>query len=100
MKPAVLVTKRIYPEAVDFLRQYADVDYVGTDEGLPPTELIERSRGKQAIVSQLTDRLDRSVIAQLDPSVRVIAQVAVGYDNIDLAAATSAGNREFGITGS
>jgi lactate dehydrogenase-like 2-hydroxyacid dehydrogenase len=91
MKPSVLVTKRIYPEAVDFLRQHAEVDDVGTDEGLAPAELIERARGKQAIVSQLTDKLSRDVILQLDPSVRVIAQVAVGYDNIDVPAATERG---------
>jgi len=91
MKPSVLVTKRIYPEAVDFLRQHADVEDVGTDEGLTPAELIERSRGKLAIVSQLTDKLSRDVIVQLDPSVRVIAQVAVGYDNIDVSAATERG---------
>src|SRR5580658_1446287 len=91
MKPPVLVTKRIYPEAIDFLRQYAEVDYVATDEGLTPAALIERARGKRAIVSQLTDRLDRDVLSQLDSSVRVISNVAVGYDNIDVAAATNRG---------
>jgi glyoxylate reductase len=88
MKPSVLVTKRVYPEAVDLLRQHAEVEYIGTDEGLTPAELIEHSRGKQVIVSQLTDRLSRDVIMQLDSSVKVIAQVAVGYDNIDVPAAT------------
>lgn len=88
MKPPVLVTKRIYPEAIEFLREHAEVDYVGTDEGLTPAALIERARGKHAIVSQLTDRLSRDVIARLDTSVRVISNVAVGYDNIDIPAAT------------
>ncbi len=91
MKPPLLVTKRIYPEAVEFLRQYAEVDDVGTDEGLTPAALIERARGKHAIVSQLTDRLSRDVISQLHSAVRVIANVAVGYDNIDIAAATERG---------
>jgi glyoxylate reductase len=91
MKPPLLVTKRIYPEAVEFLRQHAEVDDVGTDEGLTPSALIERARGKHAIVSQLTDRLSREVISQLDPEVRVISNVAVGYDNIDIAAATERG---------
>jgi glyoxylate reductase len=91
MKPPILVTKRIYPEAVDFLRQHAEVDDVGTDEGLTPAALIERARGKHAIVSQLTDKLSREVISQLDPEVRVIANVAVGYDNIDIPAATERG---------
>jgi gluconate 2-dehydrogenase len=91
MKPSALVTKRIYPEAVEFLRRCAEVDDVGTDEGLTPAALIERARGKQAIVSQLTDKLSRDVIAQFDPTVRVIANTAVGFDNIDVAAATERG---------
>lgn len=86
----VLVTKRVYPEAVEFLKQHAEVDYVATDDGLTPEELIARSRGKQAIVSQLTDRFTAEVLAQLD-GVRVISNVAVGFDNIDVAAATRRG---------
>jgi len=89
-RPAVLVTKRIYPEAVELLRRRCEVDYEATDEGLTPEELLSRARAKQALVSQLTDRLDETVIAQLE-GVRVIANVAVGYDNIDVAAATRRG---------
>ncbi len=89
-RPAVLVTKRIYPEAVELLRRRCEVDYEATDEGLTPEELLSRARAKQALVSQLTDRLDETVIEQLE-GVRVIANVAVGYDNIDVAAATRRG---------
>jgi lactate dehydrogenase-like 2-hydroxyacid dehydrogenase len=92
MNGAVLVTKRIYPEAVDYLQAHFDtVDYAGTDDGLSADELLARSRGKRAIVSQLTDKLPGAVIDQLDGSVRVIANVAVGYDNIDIAAASTRG---------
>ena len=90
VRPAVLVTKRIYPEAVELLRCRYELDYEATDEGLTPEELLRRARAKQAIVSQLTDRLDETVIGQLE-GVRVIANVAVGYDNIDVAAATRRG---------
>ncbi|MBI3470957.1 MAG: D-glycerate dehydrogenase [Candidatus Solibacter usitatus] len=90
MKPCVLVTKRIYPEAVELLRGHVEVDYVDSDEGLSAAELGERVRGKQAIVSQLTDKFDSAVIDRLE-GVRIIANVAVGYDNIDLVAATRKG---------
>jgi lactate dehydrogenase-like 2-hydroxyacid dehydrogenase len=91
MNRAVLVTKRVYPEAIEFLRGHFDeVDYVGTDDGLPAAELLERCRGKQAIVSQLTDKFPAAVIAQLN-GVRVIANVAVGFDNVDVPAATGKG---------
>ena len=90
MRPAVLVTRRIYPEAIEYLRHHAEVDYADTDEVLCPEELLERARGKQAVVCQLTDKFPADVIARLE-GVRVLANVAVGYDNIDVAAATRRG---------
>ena len=86
----VLVTKRIYPEAIEFLKQHAEVDYAATDDGLTPQELLARARGCAALVTQLTDRFSREVIAQLE-GIRVLANVAVGYDNIDVGAATEHG---------
>ena len=70
MKPAVLVTKRIFPEAVELLRRHAEVDYVDSDDGLSPEELEARSRGKQGIVSQLTDKFTAERIERLE-GVRV-----------------------------
>jgi len=91
MRPFVLVTRRVYPEAIDYLKQHAEVDYAASEDALSAAELLERARGKSAIVSQLVDPFPREVLAQLDPSVRVIANVAVGYDNIDLPAASERG---------
>lgn len=87
MKPRVLVTKRIYPEAIDYLKKHCEVDDVGNDEGLSAGELLERCRGKQAVVSQLTDKFSAAVIDALE-DVKIIANVAVGFDNIDVPAAT------------
>jgi len=90
MKPAVLVTKRIYPEAVEYLKQHCTVDDVGEDQGLPADQLRARLSGKQAVVSQLTDRFSAEVIDRLD-GLKIIANVAVGFDNIDVPAATRKG---------
>ncbi len=90
MRPAVFVSNRVYPEAVDFLKQRCDVEYVDSDEGTPSEELLTRIRGKQAAVVQLTDRFSASVIGELR-GVRLIANVGVGYDNIDVPAATRRG---------
>jgi lactate dehydrogenase-like 2-hydroxyacid dehydrogenase len=90
MKPQVLVTKRIFPQAIEFLRHHADVEYVAIDEGLPAEELARRIEGKQGIVSQLTDKFTPEVIAGLR-GLRVISNVAVGFDNVDVPAATAAG---------
>lgn len=90
MKPTVLVTKRIYEEAVEYLKEHAEVDYAGNDEGLTADELKERARNKQAIVAQLTDKFPAPVIDSLS-GVQIIANVAVGFDNIDVPAATRKG---------
>ncbi len=90
MKPLVLVTKRIYPEAIDFLKQHCEIDYENNDKGLSAAELAERVKGKQGIVSQLVDKFSAEVIGSLE-GVKIIANVAVGFDNIDVPAATRAG---------
>ena len=89
-RPAVLITRRIFPEAVAFLRERAEVDYADSDDALSADELVARARGKRGIVAQLTDRFPAGEIARLE-GVRVIADVAVGFDNVDLAAATRHG---------
>lgn len=90
MKPSVLVTRKVYPEAIEYLKRHCDVDYEGAEDGLTAGQFRERVGGKQAVVSQLTDRLSADVIGRLD-GIRVIANVAVGFDNIDVAAATRCG---------
>src|ERR1044071_3202642 len=90
MMPQVLVTKRIYQEAIDYLSQYAEVDYENNDDGMPASELAARLKGKQAIVSQVTDKFPPQVIETLD-GVRALCNVAVGFDNIDVPAATRKG---------
>src|SRR5713226_3140967 len=90
MRAKVLVTKRIFPEAIALLEPHADVDYEATGEGLTSRELVVRACGKQVIVSQITDSLHRDVLAQLT-GIGLISNVAVGYDNIDLEVATERG---------
>ncbi len=89
-RPKILITKRVFPETIALLEPHAELDYNASDDGLSSDELIARAAGKQVIISQLTDRLSREVIGKLK-DVRMIAQIAVGYDNIDVAAATDAG---------
>ena len=92
MRPHILVTKKVFPETIAFLEQHANVDYQPADEGLTPEELMARARGKQAILSQITDAFSRDVLARLQGlGVRMIAHMGVGYDNIDVPAATGHG---------
>jgi lactate dehydrogenase-like 2-hydroxyacid dehydrogenase len=87
MKPSVLVTKRIFPEALAYLRQHAEVEFHDSQQSHPPDELLKRLQDKDGAVSQLTDKFTAAVIQAL-PKLRVISNVAVGFDNIDIQAAT------------
>src|ERR1700693_1174490 len=90
MKPSVLVTKRIFPEAIEYLKEHCEVDYEETDDGLPSDQLLPRLRGKQAILANLTNKFTPEFIDTLD-GLKIIANVAVGFDNIDVPPATRKG---------
>ncbi|HXK34626.1 MAG TPA: NAD(P)-dependent oxidoreductase, partial [Dehalococcoidia bacterium] len=85
--PRVFVTRILPGDAVERLREHADVD-VWPDELPPPYETLrERVADCDGLISLLTDRVDAPLIGAA-PRLRVISNVAVGYDNIDVAAAT------------
>lgn len=84
--PKVLVTRRI-PEAGLRLLSGCEVDILG-DAPPSPALLCERVQGADALLSLLTERIDEAVLEAAGPSLKVIANMAVGFDNVDLAAAT------------
>lgn len=90
MLQSVLVSKHIYEEAVTFLRKSVRVDFHDSDEGLSAPELQQRLNGKAGLVCQLTDRVDAALL-DAAPGIKVVSNVAVGFDNIDLEAATERG---------
>ena len=90
MKPALLITRHVYPEAAELLSRHCQVDYHDSQEGLSPEDLQARVAAVKGMVCQLTDSISAAVIAAA-PELRVIANVAVGYDNIDVAVATERG---------
>ena len=83
MRPAVLVTRRLPAAALTLLEEHATVDMHAGEKGLTPGDLQERLRGKQGVVVLLGDRLDRAAI-DAGTDLKVIANVAVGYDNLDV----------------
>jgi glyoxylate reductase len=90
MKPRVLVTRHVYPAAIAILQEDCTVDYRDTYDVADAQALVKRLQHADGVVCQLTDPLSAEVLAQC-PKLKVIAQVAVGYDNIDVAAATARG---------
>ncbi|HXH25834.1 MAG TPA: NAD(P)-dependent oxidoreductase, partial [Vicinamibacterales bacterium] len=89
MKPTVLLTRKIPASALAALQDACDVDY-NDGEPLAHDELVERVRGKQGLVCLLTDTVDRAVL-EAGTALKVVANVAVGYNNIDVAAARERG---------
>ena len=90
MSPKVLITQPIDAAAEARLRAHGlAVDVWTKPEPMGPTELVERVRGCQGLISMLTDRVD-SAVMDAGP-LRVIAQHAVGVNNIDLGAARERG---------
>lgn len=90
MKPRVLVTRRVYPAAIAVLNEAAAVDYKDTLDVMTEDQLVQRLQHADGLVCQLTDPVTARVIASA-PRLRVISQVAVGHDNIDVLAATARG---------
>lgn len=90
MKPKVLIT-RPAPEAVlGKIAAVCEVDCNREDRPLARHEIVQRLAGCVGILCHLTDRIDSGIMEQA-PLLKVIANVAVGYDNIDAACATRRG---------
>ena len=63
------------------------------EQDLAYEELLERGEGAAALICSLTDRIDRALLERLAPTLRIVATYAVGYENIDVAAARELGVR-------
>jgi glyoxylate reductase len=90
-RPLVLVTRRLPSSVLAKLEQVCDVDlYVGA-AAISREELLRRVAGKHAIVCLLTEPIDAAVLDAAGPQLKAVCNVAVGYNNIDLAACRSRG---------
>jgi glyoxylate reductase len=90
MKPKVLITRRIFKDVLDYLKEHTDYE-IGAQEGdLAKQDLLDKVKDKQGILSLLVDTIDRAVI-DAAPQLRIIANCAVGYDNIDVDHAQNKG---------
>lgn len=90
MPDRVFVTRNLPGDALDRLREHADVDLWPGDLPPPYDILREHVRDADGLICLLTDRIDAALL-EAAPRLRVISNVAVGYDNIDLAAAAAGG---------
>ena len=82
----VFVTRPIPENGLKLLKEKFEV-VVGSNQILPKGELIQKAKGFDAIITLLTDKIDGEVLDGLGKQLKIVANYAVGFDNIDLPAA-------------
>ena len=83
----VAVTRQLFSEEIDPLRERYDVALWDSDLPPSPPELLGLLEGASGALILLTDRIDGAVLDSL-PELRVVSNLAVGFDNIDVPEAT------------
>jgi gluconate 2-dehydrogenase len=89
-KPAILVARAVFPEVIASLREYFEVDTNDGDTPLSPSELIARLQGKVGALTTGSERIDAGLLAAC-PQLKVVCNIAVGFNNFDVPAMTAAG---------
>ncbi|WP_448532404.1 glyoxylate reductase [Pseudothermotoga sp.] len=87
----VFVTRKILEEGLNMLRERYDVEVSDYDGVIPREMLLEKVKGADALLSLLTDNIDAEVMDAAGPNLKIIANYAVGYNNIDVEEATKRG---------
>jgi lactate dehydrogenase-like 2-hydroxyacid dehydrogenase len=90
MRQRVLVCREVFDETLAMLAEHFDVESNQGDRPFPPADLRERLSDKDGVLSSTTDRIDAGIVAGA-PRLKVVANVGVGYNNLDLPALTSKG---------
>lgn len=89
-RPAILISRKVFPDVVEHLRRHFEVDHNDSDGVLSPAQLIERLQGKAGALTTGSERIDAAVAAAC-PQLRIVANIAVGYNNFDVPALSAAG---------
>jgi glyoxylate reductase len=89
--PTFAVTNRIPDSAVELLREAGELRLDEREAAIPRQDLLDLVAGADAILTLLHDRVDEELLGAAGPQLRCVANVAVGYDNVDLEAAARHG---------
>jgi glyoxylate reductase len=89
-RPRILATRPLFEEARRILQEKCQVEYWREPERIPREQLLARALDKQGLVCLLTERVDEAFL-RAAPQLRIVANVAVGFDNIDVPACTKRG---------
>ncbi|WP_066258580.1 2-hydroxyacid dehydrogenase [Hydrogenophaga flava] len=89
-RPAILIARAVFPEVVERLRAHFEVETTPPGVVWSAAELIERLQGKDGVLTTGSERIDAALLAAC-PQLKIVANLAVGYNNFDLDAMTAAG---------
>ena len=87
MQPKVLVTRKIFDDVITFVKQHFEVEENQNDTLFSPSVLIQKLWDKAGAIILLTDRIDDAVLFHC-PELKIVCNIAVGYNNIDVQACT------------
>ena len=87
----ILITRKLIKDSEDKASKIFEVNFNSNDELYSQSKLIEMSKGQDAILTSLTDKIDQNTIKKLPDTIKVISNFAVGFGNIDLQAAKKKG---------
>jgi glyoxylate reductase len=90
-RPHVLVTRRLPAEALDRVEARCDMTLYDGEGAMPRDRLLAEVAGKAGTITLLTDRVDDEFLDAAGPRLAIVANYAVGFDNIDVAACTRRG---------
>jgi gluconate 2-dehydrogenase len=89
-KPRILITRAVFPDVVTRLEQHFEVESNQQDVVFSPDELVQRAQGKDGLFTMPSEQVSAALFTAC-PGLKVVCNMAVGHNNIDLAAATQAG---------
>jgi gluconate 2-dehydrogenase len=90
VKPKILVTRAIFPHIIEYLSEHFEVEDNQSDAAYDDAELVRRLQGKVGVFANPSHRFTAELFTAC-PSLKAVCNMAVGYNNIDVPAATAAG---------
>jgi glyoxylate reductase len=90
-KPSLLVTRELVPSVMDALRERFEVDVYDGEGAIAREDLLKRVQGVDAALTLLTEKVDAEFFDAAGPQLRIVANHAVGFDNVDVPEATRRG---------
>ncbi|MER2598881.1 MAG: D-glycerate dehydrogenase [Caldilineales bacterium] len=90
MKPKVLITRRVPQAGIDRVAEVCDIELWDSDLPIPREVLLQKVADKDGLYCLLTERINDELL-DAAPNLKVVSQMAVGFDNIDVPACTSRG---------